>query len=340
MTTIATLFSGGEGVGIGAQDAGLRHLWGIEYDDDVAQVARNNGFSVITGDVTTTNPSKLERPHILHASPPCPNFSQAKVGGAEEETDVALARATVRFIQAILPSVFTLENVWQYRKSQSWQIICAELYKCGYWVDVQHLNTADFGVPQTRKRMIVRAVRGGWVPLLPPTESWTGWFEAIADLIPGLPETKFAPWQLARLGSLQGSTLVDSAGYPGADGVRVAVRRCADEPANTIVANHARRPMRAFIVSGQNSRRQNRGAPRFANEPYFTVTASASSGKRPRAQLISGRVVQITSHCLARFQTFPDWYEFPDQDRLATRVIGNAVPPLFYEKIAKSLKQT
>lgn len=43
MTTIATLFSGGEGVGVGAKAAGLDHLWGIEYDDAIASVARANG---------------------------------------------------------------------------------------------------------------------------------------------------------------------------------------------------------------------------------------------------------------------------------------------------------
>jgi site-specific DNA-cytosine methylase len=40
MKTISTLFSGGEGVGTGARMAGLNHLWGIEYDNDIAQVAR------------------------------------------------------------------------------------------------------------------------------------------------------------------------------------------------------------------------------------------------------------------------------------------------------------
>ena len=37
MKTFATLFSGGEGVGVGLQAAGLAHLWGVEYD---AQIGR------------------------------------------------------------------------------------------------------------------------------------------------------------------------------------------------------------------------------------------------------------------------------------------------------------
>jgi len=52
MLTIATLLSGGEGVGIGARQSGLlRHVWGIEIDDEIAEVARGNGFNVITADI-------------------------------------------------------------------------------------------------------------------------------------------------------------------------------------------------------------------------------------------------------------------------------------------------
>jgi hypothetical protein len=54
----------------------------------------------------------------------------------------------------------------------------------GYWLHVDVLNAADFGVPQTRRRLVVRAVRGGFVPHLPPKIAWRGWYDAIADLIP------------------------------------------------------------------------------------------------------------------------------------------------------------
>ena len=54
MKTFATMFSGGELFGIGAEQAGYKHLWGIEYDDKIASVARLNGFNVMTGDVCNT----------------------------------------------------------------------------------------------------------------------------------------------------------------------------------------------------------------------------------------------------------------------------------------------
>ena len=375
MRTIATLFSGGEGVGVGARDAGLRHLWGIEIDDAVAQVARDNGFDVRTEDILDANPTDWETPTVLHASPPCPNFSNAKQGREESSLDILLAQATARFIEVLHPPFFTLENVYGYRKSESWAIIADALNRCGYWYDLAHVNAADFGVPQNRKRMIVRAALGRMVHPLPPPEPWVGWYEAIEDLILGLPDSKFANWQLAGLEELDATTLVDSAGYPNGDGVRIPVTRRADEPANTVIANHAQRGMRAFVIDGCNAGRGltvrmqddpaftvvagSKGYPRaflvggqFARpangtgeqrpvqtrergDPIFTVTAVNKGDWR--AQLSNGRVVQMTPRALARFQSFPDSYLLPENNPLACRVIGSAVPPVLFEKLLKSL---
>lgn len=369
--TIATLFSGGEGVGCGARAAGLRHLWGIEIDDAVAQIARDNGFQVETADIIEADPTGYETPTVLHASPPCPSFSLAKQGRRETDYDIALARATVRFIEELHPQLFTLENVWGYRKSESWAIIRDALNRCGYWFDLAHMNAAAFGVPQTRKRMIIRAALGQMVPPLPPPELWIGWYKAIEDLIPALPESKLAPWQLARLpAELYESLLVDSAGWR--DGV---VTRHPDEPANTVVANHSRRPMRAFLIGSQNAGQEWSSGVRPEDTPAMTITAKqepraslvggqyarpANEGSRPRpvqtrdpdepaftvtaqnkgdwrGQLAPGRIVQMTPRALARFQSFPDSYRLSGNRRLDCKVIGMAVPPMLYEKLVAQL---
>jgi site-specific DNA-cytosine methylase len=44
----------------------------------------------------------------------------------------------------------------------------------------------------------------------------------------------------------------------------------------------------------------------------------------------------MTPRCLAILQSIPDDYVLPDDDALAVRVIGNAVPPLFYRKLVES----
>jgi DNA (cytosine-5)-methyltransferase 1 len=372
MTTAATIFSGGGGADIGLTQAGLDVQWGLEYEGDIASVARGNGLPIRTGDVTDAKaPSTVD---VLHASPPCPNFSVAKTGGAETDEDVSLARATVRFIKETACSVFTLENVWGYRKSQSWKLIRECLQRSGYDWNAWKLNAADYGVPQTRKRMIVAARKGGPRPKKPlathtenPSSSglfginlneWVGWHEAIDDLIADLPETELADWQKERLpDELIETTIVDT--QPNARG------DCRQQqPTKTVAADPAGGAPRAVLVQGMTSSNGEELITRDGKNPMWTENATEYK-RAARAVLVLGgnaslfvtrgdgepsrtisntrvgnrdravmgrRVVQMTPRALARFQSFPDSYDLPDPKSLACRIIGNAVPPLLMKK--------
>lgn len=366
--TYADLFSGFGGATCGAMAAGLTPLWGIEYDAKIAAVANENlGRHVHLANVLDVDPHTLPRVDVLHASPPCPNFSQAKTNGEETELDKSLARKVVRFIDVLRPRIFTLENVYQYRNSQSWAIIQNNLFDMGYWVSIEHVNAADYGVPQTRQRMIVRAVQGGWIPYLPAAQKWVGWYEAIEDLIPTLPESQFAPWQLKRLPDALKTCMVAQGGFDG----NIAIAK-AEQPALTITANTNQTNVRAFIMSGANTqfgsglRRESEPAftitvqcdgrarawlvdcansnhdvitARNGNEPSLTIHASLME-KNPLKALAAGKIVSMTPNALARFQSFPDWYKLPDSKTLAARGIGNAVAPLLYQRIIEGLTQS
>ncbi len=328
---IATLFSGGELFGIGAQQAGCEHAWGIEYDDKIASVARLNGFNVITGDVRNVD-DYVSLPSVdhLHASPPCPNFSVAKKDSGETELDIQLASAVAWFIIWKKPSTFTLENVTAYRKSESLKIILKTLEENGYFVDIQNLNAADFGVPQTRRRMILRASKG-LMRSYPSPVKWVGWYEAIEDLIDTLPETKFAQWQLDRLPQEYRNFLIGQGtlSRPMGD----------DEPAQTITANSNQSGTKAFLVKGQNI---NPKTFRILqeNEPHSTVTASMDktpsrafvvNTKEPHVRAYTGRVVKMTVQALGRFQTVPDDYK-----GLTVKINGNGVPCLMARRIMET----
>jgi len=381
MATIATLLSGGECVGVGAREAGLTHLWGFEIENDIAQVARDNGFNVTTADVMQLDPAALEVPDVLHASPVCKRASGANQsaelnedGTKEAPEDTEMGAKIASFIDVMTPRIVTIENVYAYRKFKAFKIICNALERGGYMWDFDNLNSADYGVSQTRRRLILRAKRGALLPNLPQPERWVGWYSAILDLIPTLPDSQFAKWQLERLpDEIKQALLVDSAGYPDETGARVAVTRGIIEPANTIVANHERRPMRAFIVGtnandtskakiyqtaddpvqvirtpgdgrelraflvggGNTQLAQVDSKARNESEPSFTVFAG--DNHRSRAWLSQGRVVSMTPIALARFQSIPDSYILPESKKLACAIIGNAVPPLMYQKIIKQL---
>jgi len=265
MKTIATLFSGGELFGVGAKQAGYEHIYGIEFDDKIASVARLNGFDVLTGDVREVgNYESLPSPDHLHASPPCPNFSVAKQNGGETEKDIALARAVCWFIESKKPKTVSIENVTAYRKSQSFKLIVKTLEALGYFIDIQNLNSADFGVPQTRKRMILRASKQLLRPYPDPVK-WVGWYEAIEDLIPTLPETQFAQWQIDRLPELYKNFLIGQGTYSRPMG--------EEEPAHAITANSNQGGTKAFLLKGSNIN-PDTFRPLEAEEPHSTVTAT------------------------------------------------------------------
>lgn len=334
MKSFGSLFSGFGGADIGAQDAGLELAWGVELEPAIAAVANANlGNHVQVLDILDANPHRFDRVDVLHASPPCPNFSVAKATRSETALDIALARKVAEFVTVLRPQVFTLENVYAYRLSKSWAIIEEALHAAGYWTNLAHVNSADFGVPQTRKRMIVRAVLGGWVPYLPPAEPWVGWYQAIEDLIPTLPESRFAKWQLDRLPEDVQTLLLDSKNMNQEFG---KLYRQGIEPAVTVTTDH---PPRAFLVDGKLSTSGDEKSLQIhdAVEPSGTVVSSHSAYRDARAWLSRGRVVKMTTRALARFQSFPDTYELPDNNALACKGIGNAVPSLMYQKIIRQM---
>ncbi len=369
-----TKFSGGGGVDLGMIAAGWEHLYGIEYDDRIAQVARNNGLNTITADILKIKPSDYPSMDWMHDSPPCPNFSIAKAGGIETDNDIALAQAICDWIVYHRPKFYTLENVYGYRKSKSWAMIADTLHRHGYLFNYWHVNFADYGVSQTRKRMIVIARRDGIMPQLPPAthaenpqvglfetkKRWVSWYEAIEDLIPTLPDSQFAPWQLERLpeklmssflphtqvnsGTLgkygnQPSTTIAVSKIPNKafimnaanpNGNETRKYRMEEEPSKTMTAVDSGY-IKAFVVPGGNA---SSFSTRAENEPHRTIGDAERVGNVSRAYT-NGRVVKMTPRAIARFQLFPDSYQLPDNNALAVRILGNAVPPLFMQRVGE-----
>lgn len=379
MTTIATLFSGGECVGVGARAAGLAHLWGVEYDDRIANVARQNGFHVITSDVMDIDPHTLPIPDVLHASPVCKRASVANQsaelnedGTKEAPEDIATGQKVAQFIDVMTPQIVTIENVYAYRHFKAFKTITAALDRNGYFWDYDNLNAADYGVPQTRRRLVLRAKRGALLPMLLQPERWVGWYEAIEDLIPGLPDSQFAAWQLARLPDEINRMFMVQSGNSSRDMTFHEV----NEPVATVTATSPKEPRRAFILDYQNGAQAGGVTLPQGDAPMFTVTngkdgrqpvrawlvdgdgnrsrtptllndsepsmtVQAWHGRRPiqapRAWLSQGRVVRMTPRALARFQSLPDSYILPDSSKLACTIIGNGVPSLLYQKIIAAL---
>jgi len=179
-------------------------------------------------------------------------------------------------------------------------------------------------------------------------------------LIPGLPDSQLAPWQVKALekseavifdatgphknrrgnpyrngnspaltvtvGQSGAALLVDS-NNARAGGVTI---RDENEPMVTISgARSSARPV--LLIDGHNSHTAS-GARIYkaGDEPAMSATADPHPNK-----IFDGYICKRTTpRCLARFQTIPDWYDFGDLS--ATRqikIIGNAVPPKLMEAV-------
>lgn len=169
--TVVDLFAGAGGLSEGFRQAGLSVIAGSDNDPDAAATFRLNfpEAQVITGDVRV--PSIKERilelaskADVLVGGPPCQAFSQVRNHTRIiEDPRNALYREFVDVLARALPAAFVMENVTGIDQMGAREQIAADLALDGeYIVSPQVVDAADFGVPQTRKRLLFIGVRAGY----------------------------------------------------------------------------------------------------------------------------------------------------------------------------------
>lgn len=302
-----TYFSGG-----GLVEEGLKGIIdpvvAVEYDEKISGVYRNNfGQHIVTADVRDVDPKELVKQidgevEYFHASPVCKNYSQAKSNHAEVELDKETAASTAEFINAVKPRVVTIENVKGYKDSDAMKIITDALGANGYTWDADVYNAADYGGYTNRERLIVRAVRDGKLPAKPEKMARkSGWYEAVADIIPTLTEKKngVAPWMDIRL---------------KADGIDW---RNIDKPLYVMGSAYA----------------DGKVPHAFADELLPTLrTKSGDVIVMP-----DGKVYRAMGRVLARVSGVSDDYKMPFSENLSHIIIGNGIPTQLTEHVIAPL---
>lgn len=302
-----TYFSGG-----GLVEEGLKGIIdpvvAVEYDEKISGVYRNNfGQHIVTADVRDVDPKELVKQidgevEYFHASPVCKNYSQAKSNHAEVELDKETAASTAEFINAVKPKVVTIENVKGYKDSDAMKTITDALDANGYTWDADVYNAADYGGYTNRERLIVRAVRDGKLPEKPKKMAHkSGWYEAVADIIPTLTEKKngVAPWMDIRL---------------KADGIDW---RNIDKPLYVMGSAYA----------------DGKIPHAFADELLPTLrTKSGDVIVMP-----DGKVYRAMGRVLARVSGVSDDYKMPFSECLSHTIIGNGIPTQLTEHVIAPL---
>lgn len=159
------LFAGIGGIRLGFE--GHSHNTECVYSsewDKFAQKTYKANFGVIPdGDITKVSASSIPDFDVLLAGFPCQPFSSiGKREGFANETQGTLFFDVLRILKYHMPKAFLLENVpglLTIQNGETFKIIIGALREAGYSVHHKILEAANFGLAQSRKRVIIVGFR-------------------------------------------------------------------------------------------------------------------------------------------------------------------------------------
>ena len=174
------LFSGCGGLTLGLKQAGFKVVGAVEIDSLAVETYKKNHLEVKIWqeDIRKVKGTEMLRIlglkkgqlDLLAGCPPCQGFSSIRTKNGKKEVQDErndLIFDYLRLVKAFLPKAIMMENVPALAKNDRMKVFKKELGKLGYNLNGTPLilNTADYGVPQRRRRMILVCSRIGNVEL-------------------------------------------------------------------------------------------------------------------------------------------------------------------------------
>jgi DNA (cytosine-5)-methyltransferase 1 len=159
--SILDMFCGAGGSSLGARLAGADVIHGIDAWELAARTFKDN-FESATVSTRELGPDSQPPQYIrrgdvdlLLASPECTNHSPAKGAKPRSEDSRLTSHYVLNFAKRLNPHWIILENVVQIRNWQGYSSLINGLRNLGYHVRSEVLDAADFGVPQSRRRLFL-----------------------------------------------------------------------------------------------------------------------------------------------------------------------------------------
>jgi DNA (cytosine-5)-methyltransferase 1 len=160
---VVSLFSGAGGLDLGLIQAGHRIIWANDFDKDCATTYRHNiGDHFELASIEDISSKHIPDCDVVVGGFPCQGFSQANLLRFEEDERNRLYSEFLRVIRDKKPKWFLAENVRGILSLGGGAVIRkieADFAAVGYRVQKRLFNTADYGVPQSRWRVIIAGTR-------------------------------------------------------------------------------------------------------------------------------------------------------------------------------------
>ena len=329
-----SLFSGAGGLDLGFSNVGFDIVGCVEIESVFCETLERNKeafFSdkckIFNTDVRLFDARSIEGDiEFIIGGPPCQTFSAIgrRAGGAKGIGDLrgTLFEEYCRIVKYFQPKGFLFENVRgivSSNKGKDWQEIKQAFRDIGYQLDYKILNAADYGVPQKRERLIMVGTLDG---------------HSFA-----FPRPVFGP--------------DSTSGRPHISAIEaIADIQVHDEPIHEYDGKYGH--LLKEIPPGQNYHHftAEMGYPnpifawrsRFSDflykadplEPVRTVVAKLGKYSGP----FHWKNRRFTIEEMKRLQSFPDDYTIIGTDSEIKQQIGNSVPPIFAEYLARSVINT
>lgn len=180
----ADVFSGAGGLTAGLRSGGFRVVAGVEVEPHAVATFKVNHpeTHVFKQDVTTVCGSDLlaHAPvggiDLLAGCPPCQGFTSLTSKYRREDGRNRLVSEMARLTEEVKPVVLMMENVpgLVQKGRPLFDEFLRRIKAAGYVPEWRVLQVADYGVPQSRRRLVLLAGRGFAIPLPPATHSRTG----------------------------------------------------------------------------------------------------------------------------------------------------------------------
>lgn len=364
------LFSGCGGMTLGFGWAGFQSVLASDIDENCEKTFATNfpETPFLCGDLSDFKKEDFDH-HIKNTEidviiggPPCQGFSLANKRRNKVSNDPrnGLFYGFVKTIEWYQPKAFVMENVKGILSMQSGKVIKQILVEfqeagtLGYNVELKILKASDYGVPQSRERVIIIGIRKdlGLLPIFPnkKEEKEITVEEAISDL--------------PQIQAGEGSEKMEYA-LKAQNDYQLLMRKNSKTVYNHIAMKHTKRLIERFeaIKPGKNlldvwetHGAVQRGNPKEKSKVKFSQNNLRLIADKPAPTIAASFQSNFIHPYLhrnftaregARLQSFPDDFIFEgmrtkmswEKGLSQYQQIGNAVPPLMAYEIAKTLKK-
>lgn len=373
---VLTLFSGAGGFSYGFASAGLKPLCGAELDKSACESYEANvGSTCYNLDISQVSPSFFKKllggkePFAIIGGPPCQGFSTA---GSRNSVDPRnqLIFNYLNIVEEVKPRWFIFENVEGLLTSGHGEAVSSlvrEFLKIGYSVRVEKANLASYGVPQTRKRVLIIGNRVGCDFRFPEEK-----FSYDSGKAKKRSDKPFAPTLLEAISGLgdANSNRMDATGYANSspknrydalmrngnmsglvtehfdktcseDAHRYSLLECGhtmkDLPEELWHESFRKRAFRR-VKDGTPTEKRG-GAPSGIKRLNGDLQCLTITGAAYREFIHPVLHRPLTIRECARIQSFPDHYDFSGNASSVMQQIGNAVPPIAAAVFARHLQE-